>query len=266
MEKLVVVSVDSHAQPPPEMWPEYLERRFHEYLPELHEEHEQFREIFGGLIVDQIYSDPAGLRSRRAVPGERDGRSLRLRRAPGAHGPRRHRRRARVLRRSAHREHVLLELQPSLPDRGARRRRARVAPLAARHLRGRRRPHLPRWHRGLRAVPRHGRDLAGARLDRRTRLRRHVRAGHHRASRPPATVRRGVGPVLGADGRPRGHARRPRGIRARTGALRRRGLDAARRGRGGGRLQPRPARRAAHRRSSPTSSSRPCTHAGRWRS
>jgi predicted TIM-barrel fold metal-dependent hydrolase len=58
MDKLVVVSVDSHAQPPPEMWPEYLERQFHDYLPELREEHEQFREIFGGLIVDQIYADP----------------------------------------------------------------------------------------------------------------------------------------------------------------------------------------------------------------
>jgi predicted TIM-barrel fold metal-dependent hydrolase len=58
MEKLVVVSVDSHAQPPPEMWPEYLERKYHEYLPELREEHEQFREIFGGLIVDRVYADP----------------------------------------------------------------------------------------------------------------------------------------------------------------------------------------------------------------
>jgi len=38
MDKPIVVSVDSHAQAPQEAWPEYLEKRFHEYLPGLREE------------------------------------------------------------------------------------------------------------------------------------------------------------------------------------------------------------------------------------
>jgi hypothetical protein len=32
-ERLIVVSVDSHAQMPPEAWSEYLEPRYHDELP-----------------------------------------------------------------------------------------------------------------------------------------------------------------------------------------------------------------------------------------
>ena len=35
MDRLIIVSSDSHASVPPELWPEYLEERFHEHLPQL---------------------------------------------------------------------------------------------------------------------------------------------------------------------------------------------------------------------------------------
>jgi len=33
MPNLIIVSGDSHAVPPPEVWPEYVDAEFHEYLP-----------------------------------------------------------------------------------------------------------------------------------------------------------------------------------------------------------------------------------------
>jgi predicted TIM-barrel fold metal-dependent hydrolase len=42
MDKLLFVSADGHAVMPPELWPEYLERRYHDLLPRLHEENEVF--------------------------------------------------------------------------------------------------------------------------------------------------------------------------------------------------------------------------------
>ena len=41
--------MDSHAQAPPEAWPEYLEPRYHEYLPSLHEENEAYTTVMGSL-------------------------------------------------------------------------------------------------------------------------------------------------------------------------------------------------------------------------
>ena len=43
MDKLIVVSGDSHAVPPPEAWPEYLEAEYHDHLPEMHEDNERYR-------------------------------------------------------------------------------------------------------------------------------------------------------------------------------------------------------------------------------
>jgi predicted TIM-barrel fold metal-dependent hydrolase len=40
MDRLIVVSSDSHAQMPPELWPTYLDERYHELLPRLYEENE----------------------------------------------------------------------------------------------------------------------------------------------------------------------------------------------------------------------------------
>ena len=40
MQKVSIVSTDGHAVLPAELWPEYLERRFHEYLPALRSDDE----------------------------------------------------------------------------------------------------------------------------------------------------------------------------------------------------------------------------------
>lgn len=42
MDRLIFVSSDSHAGVPKELWPEYLEKRFHELLPGLHEDTETY--------------------------------------------------------------------------------------------------------------------------------------------------------------------------------------------------------------------------------
>ena len=49
MERLVVVSVDSHAQMPPEAWPQYLDARYHDELPGLREENELYTGLMGTL-------------------------------------------------------------------------------------------------------------------------------------------------------------------------------------------------------------------------
>jgi len=45
MEKLTVISLDSHAQTPPDAWPQYLEKRYHEFLPRLREEQQAYSEV-----------------------------------------------------------------------------------------------------------------------------------------------------------------------------------------------------------------------------
>ncbi len=55
MEKLIVVSVDSHAQPPPEVWPEYLETPYHDLLPELREEQELYFFVMK-LVFDRTHT------------------------------------------------------------------------------------------------------------------------------------------------------------------------------------------------------------------
>jgi predicted TIM-barrel fold metal-dependent hydrolase len=52
MENLTIVSVDGHAQAPPEVWPEYLEARFHDLLPSLHEDQALYRQI-NGLVMSR---------------------------------------------------------------------------------------------------------------------------------------------------------------------------------------------------------------------
>jgi predicted TIM-barrel fold metal-dependent hydrolase len=42
MDELIFVSGDGHAEMPPELWPEYLERRHHELLPTAHADNEAF--------------------------------------------------------------------------------------------------------------------------------------------------------------------------------------------------------------------------------
>ncbi|HWS44389.1 MAG TPA: amidohydrolase family protein [Acidimicrobiia bacterium] len=40
MDEIIIVSSDSHAGVPKELWPEYLDKRFHELIPRLHEDNE----------------------------------------------------------------------------------------------------------------------------------------------------------------------------------------------------------------------------------
>jgi predicted TIM-barrel fold metal-dependent hydrolase len=56
MDRLTIVSVDAHAQMPPELWPEYLESRYHDLLPGLHDEQELYAFVMG-LVFDRAYPD-----------------------------------------------------------------------------------------------------------------------------------------------------------------------------------------------------------------
>jgi hypothetical protein len=56
MDELIIVSVDGHAQMPPELWPEYLESRHHHLLPGLHEDQQRYAEVMQ-LIFDRAYPD-----------------------------------------------------------------------------------------------------------------------------------------------------------------------------------------------------------------
>ena len=47
MEKLTVVSGDSHATVPPEAWPQYLEAEYQDHLPEMHEDNERYAQLLG---------------------------------------------------------------------------------------------------------------------------------------------------------------------------------------------------------------------------
>jgi predicted TIM-barrel fold metal-dependent hydrolase len=46
-QKVIVVSVDSHATPPPEMWADYLDPDYHGLLPGVYEDNRKFLELFG---------------------------------------------------------------------------------------------------------------------------------------------------------------------------------------------------------------------------
>jgi predicted TIM-barrel fold metal-dependent hydrolase len=47
MEKLIVVSGDSHATVPPEAWPQYLEAEYQDHLPEMHEDNARYAQLLG---------------------------------------------------------------------------------------------------------------------------------------------------------------------------------------------------------------------------
>ena len=47
MDRLIVVSGDSHATVPPDAWPRYLERKYHDHLPEMHEDNGRYTELLG---------------------------------------------------------------------------------------------------------------------------------------------------------------------------------------------------------------------------
>src|SRR5262245_6568381 len=47
MDKLIVVSGDSHATVPPDAWPDYLEPEYHGHLAEMHEDDARYTELLG---------------------------------------------------------------------------------------------------------------------------------------------------------------------------------------------------------------------------
>jgi predicted TIM-barrel fold metal-dependent hydrolase len=47
MKRLTIVSMDGHAQMPPEAWPKYLDKRFHHLLPALNQENSDFVGVSG---------------------------------------------------------------------------------------------------------------------------------------------------------------------------------------------------------------------------
>ena len=47
MDKLIVVSGDSHAVTPPALWPDYVEKQYHEYLPGMYEDNERYKQLLG---------------------------------------------------------------------------------------------------------------------------------------------------------------------------------------------------------------------------
>ncbi len=58
MERAIVVSGDGHASIPKELWPEYLEKKYHDYLPQLIEEDEFQTRIFW-ILNDLVMSEDA---------------------------------------------------------------------------------------------------------------------------------------------------------------------------------------------------------------
>ena len=57
MENLLIVSADGHATMPTELWPEYLEKRYHELLPQLAVENEVFTRATGVMNDLQLALD-----------------------------------------------------------------------------------------------------------------------------------------------------------------------------------------------------------------
>src|SRR5258708_26458631 len=59
VDRLMVVSVDSHAQAPPEAWPRYLERRYHDLLPALREDNDIYTTVMGTMSYPISWSPEA---------------------------------------------------------------------------------------------------------------------------------------------------------------------------------------------------------------
>jgi predicted TIM-barrel fold metal-dependent hydrolase len=51
MEKLTIVSLDGHAQMPPEAWADYLDKRYHDHLPGLHEENRLYTALMKRFVA-----------------------------------------------------------------------------------------------------------------------------------------------------------------------------------------------------------------------
>ena len=87
MDRLIVVSGDSHATVPPEAWPRYLEAEYHDHLPEMHEDDARYTELLGVFanFSPELLSviDTEGVWAVGWVPGRLGRRSARGRDGPG---------------------------------------------------------------------------------------------------------------------------------------------------------------------------------------
>ena len=215
MDQLIVVSMDSHAQAPPEAWPEYLEARYHEYLPQLHEDNVIYNTVMTTL-AEQNVQTPENVAVYDTEHAYRDGgylgvwdRDLRLREMD------REGIAAEFVYQGDHRATSLFNnvFSRRYDLDVVRSGGAGVPPLAGRrHGRFR----APAARRRGRVGVRRRRDRCGAALARRPRLRGHVPARLPRRARGAAVLRRvlgaGVAGVRGA----RPPALRARGLRPRT--------------------------------------------------
>ena len=67
MDKLTIVSVDSHATMPSDAWPQYVEARYQEHLPALHEDNQSWNQLmddFAGRLYNADlapFVDPEGV-------------------------------------------------------------------------------------------------------------------------------------------------------------------------------------------------------------
>ena len=174
MDRLLVVSVDSHAQAPPDAWPKYLDPNFHEYL-------DWAKAIGDGLHRPVLWwqvpfgvpsNTPGGTAGHyRDVPGRR-WLQRHLEHRPRLRWTARASPGVRLPRRPPCVRDLLQRLQPPLPQRGVRSRRARTAAGSTT------RSVTPRTDCSS-SVPetrdRHRRNRGGAHVDRRPRLQGHLR-------------------------------------------------------------------------------------------
>jgi len=72
-EQLIIVSSDSHAGMPRELWPEYLPRRFHDLLPSLHvddEDHEPAMPLLHKQAGARSLPERVSEQDPRPMPGK----------------------------------------------------------------------------------------------------------------------------------------------------------------------------------------------------
>lgn len=59
MDKVIIVSMDSHAQPMPDEWPKYLEPEYHEHLATAHEDDQAYTKVMATLAGLQVQTPEA---------------------------------------------------------------------------------------------------------------------------------------------------------------------------------------------------------------
>ena len=199
-ERLIVVSTDSHAGVPNELWAEYLPAEYHSLLPKLHDDNQVYSTVIR-LLTERLMVRPEYTEAHK-IDGFR-----------GLYDP-------EIRVREMDREGIAAEMvylgdfrlgdmfhniQNDRYPLDAWQAGARLEPLRVRRVRVRHRPLPPR--RRDRPVHRHGRGARRPRLDGRARLHRRLRRGVPALRRSASALRRVLGAVLRAHRRARVAAR-----------------------------------------------------------